>query len=102
MNALLELAGKGLCILDVLILRRLVSASEHHDQHRATLNEINAVARAVVDAKLAKSAPDWLHVAGIAEGETPNAGSDPCDGLAVAETSQPSAEGLRLADLDHR
>ena len=49
--------------LDVTSLCALVAAAKQDDKGSTALQEINAIARTVIDAKFANARADWLNVA---------------------------------------
>jgi hypothetical protein len=79
-----------------------VAAAEQDDQDRCTLDVIDAISGAIVNAQFADAFADGPDVAGIAEGQTLNSGGDSRSGLRVAKGSQPGGKDFRFPDLNHR
>jgi len=82
-------------------LRSLVSTAEQDDHHARTLDDIDPVARSVIDAYLADAVADMLDVAEIAEREPADPDIDARDGRPIAERRQPAAERFTLGNLVH-
>lgn len=87
-------------ITDVLLLGRLVSATEEDDQPVAAPGEVQPIARADVDAHLADAGTDRPHVAEVPEAGTINAGLNPGPSSTIAQSAEPPRKALGLPDLD--
>src|SRR5215472_3856475 len=53
-------------VLDVTVLRALVSTAEQHDSLRPAVHQIDAVSRSIIDPQLRDTRPNRTHVAGVA------------------------------------
>jgi hypothetical protein len=74
---------------NVFVLSRLVATTEKQNQNASALYVINPIAGAVMDAQLAYSVANRLHIAGIAEGEPLNPRSNFGFRSGIAERLQP-------------
>jgi GNAT superfamily N-acetyltransferase len=83
------------------VLTSLVAAAKQDDDDLATLDEVDAITRTIIDAKFADAFSDRLHVAGIAEGKSANPNVDPRDRLLIAQPRKPSGKHSGLTDFDH-
>jgi hypothetical protein len=66
------------------------------------MNEIHAISRPVVDAKLRNTLANRLDVARVAKREPTDTNVDSSSRLAVAQACEPVGVILRLTDLDHK
>jgi hypothetical protein len=95
-----EFFGKRLGLLDVGVLRPLVTAAEENYEIRAPRRIVEPVTWPVVDAHLTDSAADGLRIARIAVFEPTDARNDAAFGAVVAQIRQPRCENDRAADFD--
>jgi len=79
----------------------LVAATQQNDYRIASLLEIDALARAVVDSQLAHSLPYGFGIASMTVREAILAGGDQSSGRLVLESRSPFPERFRLLKL-HR
>jgi hypothetical protein len=86
--------------LDIAFLRRLFATAEQNDEDLAALDKINAVARAIVDPKLA-NAVEKFDIAMKASLKTHNALSDALSGTDIGQPFKPSFEFDSLTHFDH-
>jgi hypothetical protein len=61
---------------DITVLASFVAAGEQDEDGVSAPDEIHPITGTVVDPHLRHAAPHWLHVAGIAERESADAGGD--------------------------
>src|SRR5262249_25027840 len=87
---------------NVATLRGLVSAGEKDDPHSDALHEIHAITRTVVDPHFRHALAHRLHVAGISNLESIDAGLDARSRTPITQVCEPMREELSLSDLDHR
>ena len=89
---------------DVARLGRFVAGTEEEDNGRAFPRDVNAVARAVVDAELQHALPHRLAVAEVRRAKARDAGVYLFDCAEVSEASEPVVERaaavVRLVDVD--
>jgi hypothetical protein len=90
-----------MCKLDVSILGAFATATQQKDDRLAAPLEIDAVARPVMDAKLANALPDRRNIAGMAISQAVKAGNNRADGFRVAKLAEPFAEVGGLFEFDH-
>jgi hypothetical protein len=74
----------------------------NNNEKLSPLDEIHAIARAVVDPEFAHTLTHRLYVAGIAEGETADTGRNLRFCQIVSEFVQPGRKCLRLPNLNHK
>ena len=68
---------------DIVTLRGLVAATEKNGNGLAVSNEVNAIARSIVDAQFADARSDWPDVSRISKAQPENAGINPGSGANV-------------------
>ncbi len=96
---LLQLSGQSDGASDVVTLRRLVAAPQHHDQHRAALRCVEPIPGAEVLAQLRHPLADRLRVAPKPAGElTETRGQAELGGF--VELVEPSVEGVGCLDIE--
>ncbi len=95
-QAFREFFGRG----DIRGRRALVAAAQQQYDGGATPDEIQPIARPVVDPKLADIPAQAFDIAGIAEGQTTNANVDARLRLLIAQFGDPIGKMASLSNLD--
>lgn len=93
--------GKSMSCLDVLRLRALVASNQQNDDGEATLYEVHAIARAVVDPEFGNAPTDRANIARVAVGKPSDSGLNASSGAEIAECVEPDGELVRFANLEH-
>ncbi len=99
---LLKAAGQVLGLADVGLLRTFIATGQQDDQRRSSPDEIEPVARPVIDSQLENTASDGSHVSRIAKAKAvdPHLNSRSC--LSISQVPEPGREGFGLPNFDQR
>jgi hypothetical protein len=98
---LLQFSRPLLCSLYVTVLRRLVASGEQNDHDGALLDEVDAIARPIVNSQLGQIIADRPDITSVAEREATDSNVDAGFGDAVTQTGEPLRVLDGLADFDH-
>lgn len=85
----------------VVLLCSLIASAEKNDKYGGPVNEVDAVAGAVVDAHFANALPDVFYVAPVTEREATKTDVDPSSCVPIAKAVNPAAKRFTLDDLVH-
>jgi hypothetical protein len=101
MGFISEFFRDGFRSRDVAVLRAFVAAAKQDHDDLAALNEIDPIARSVIDAKLADALADRFDITGIAKRESTNSDVDPVDGPSIAKFGNPLRIGRSLSNFEY-
>jgi hypothetical protein len=95
------LGGQYLGGFNIAVLAGFIATTQQNSDYRTLLDEINPVARAIVDAHFGNTFADWFNVAGIAKCQSiypgQNAGACPD----IPQILQPAIERIAFDDFNH-
>jgi hypothetical protein len=87
--------------LDIDHLRALVATTQQHNHPHATLNVIQAITWAVINALLTHARSDWFHIVRIAQRQPSDSGLNPRPGLRIPHAGEPRIKRGGLDDIEH-
>jgi hypothetical protein len=80
------------CLLDVLVLRGLVAATQQDDEDVAVVQVVDPVARAHIESELGRPLADRPHIAWVALGEAVEPTDDTCLASMILQLVDPCLE----------
>ena len=86
---------------DIALLSRLITCIEHDNDHSAATDEVQPVARTVVNSHLGNFTINWLPISKTSSFCLPQAGRDADLSAFVLQRVEPRDEFFGLADSEH-